>query len=92
MARVNGPLFSQNARGDIGGALRYQKRGNTNYVKKLNYLPSSMSAKQRTWRLHYKEVWDKWPDLGLFAKMGYIIIAANKGWVSGQHAYLFLNL
>ncbi len=92
MAKVDGPLFSLSAHGDIGGALRYQNRKGTNYVKKLNNLPSSMSAKQRTWRQHYRDVWNDWYGIGFFGQLLYAMIASMRGYQSGHHYYLFVNL
>ena len=92
MAKVTSPLFSLEAHGDLGGALRYQKRKGTNYVKKLNNLPSSVSAGQRAWRQHYIDTWNAWWKLSIWQKLNYTIIAYLRGWQSGQHAHLFLNL
>jgi len=92
MARIKGPFFSLDARGDLGGALRYQKNRSINYVKKLNNLPSSASPAQKAWRQHYKDVWNNWYGLSFWIKIFYAIIAAANNWPGGQWAYLFLNL
>lgn len=90
--KVTGPLFSESAHGDFAGLFRYQRRGSVNYVKKINKLPTTTSAAQLAWRQHYKDTWDAWYGLSFFQKILYIIMAVEKGWASGQHAYLFMNL
>lgn len=92
MAKVNGPLFSLDAHGDIGNTLRYQRRGHTNYVKRINKLPTTASIAQLAHREKYKQYWDYWDKLGFWTKLIFNVLAAIYGFNSGRHAYLFYRL
>jgi len=92
MAKTKGPLFSYNAWGDLGKALRYQGRGGTNYVKKLNNKPATASPAQLSWRKHYKNVWNSWDDLSPIIKWGWAYLADLLGYWSARHLYFFYTI
>jgi len=99
MAKVKSPLYSLDARGNFWGRLHYSKQKGTNYVKRINKLPTTTTPAQLAWRQHYKDIWDHWWTLtgGEQAGMNFIAYLARTysglwWYSSGRHAYLFYVL
>lgn len=78
MPKLTGPLFSNDARGNVGGVITYSKTFGGNVAKltpKVKELPSDL---QKAYRGVYKAGKDAWKALSEEQKAVYIELAKGK--------------
>ena len=97
MARVNGPLFSIDARGNIAkGTLQFRTDNwGTHAYKPQDPAEQNQqepSAAQSIQRARFAEVRDSWAALGFEGRAYYNLLAAAIGKMNGWNLYLSLCL
>lgn len=91
MAKVNGPLFSMEVSGTVGGTLVYSKWKGQAYVRERVIPSNPRSAAQTGIRSMMKFLAREWAGLSSIIKSGYEALASANGF-SPFNAYMRANM
>jgi hypothetical protein len=91
MVKTIGPLFSLDARGQIGKTLIYAKHGDTNYAKAYNVPTNPRSTAQTLQRTLVRAITRQWASLSALTQASWLPLAAQRS-STAYHAYLWYNL